>query len=119
MASFPLLTTGAVMQYPAQKSLAYSNHVVRFLDGAEQRYRECGGPLSRWIIRLDLVDEAELNALETFFLDQQGAFASFSFTDPWNSTTYANCSLQQNTLDLRIAGEGRGSATLTIRENRS
>ena len=65
MPSFPLLKTGAVTQYPAQKSFAYSNYVARFLDGAEQRYRECGGPLSRWLIRLDLVDEAELMQMTT------------------------------------------------------
>src|ERR1700690_4189051 len=119
MASFPLLKTGAVTQYPAQKSFAYSNYVARFLDGTEQRYRECGTPLSRWIIRLDLVDEAELNALDLFFLGQQGAFAGFSFIDPWDSSTHANCSLEQDTLDLQIAGEGRASTTLTIRENRT
>lgn len=119
MPSFPLLNTAAVTQYPAQKSFAYSNYVARFLDGAEQRYRECSGPLSRWMIRLDLVDEAELNALELFFLDRQGAFGSFSFTDPWDSTTHADCSLEKDNLDLQIAGEGRGSTTLTIRENRT
>jgi hypothetical protein len=119
MPSFPLLKTGAVTQYPAQKSFAYSNYVARFLDGAEQRYRECAGPLSRWTIRLDLVDEAELNALELFFLDQQGAFANFSFIDPWDSTAHANCSLEQDTLDLELSGEGRGGTTLTIRENRA
>lgn len=118
MASFPLLQTGAVTQYPAQKSFAYSNYVARFLDGAEQRYRESGGPLSRWLIRLDLVDEVELNALQLFFQGQQGAFGSFSFVDPWDSTTHANCSLEQDTLDLQLAGEGRGSSTVTIRENR-
>jgi hypothetical protein len=99
MPNFPLLKTGAVTQYPAQKSLAYSNYVARFLDGAEQRYRECSAPLSRWIIRLDLVDEAELNALDLFFLNQQGALGSFSFTDPWDSTAHANCSLEQDTLN--------------------
>ena len=119
MATFPLLKTGAVTQYPAQKSFAYSNYVARFLDGAEQRYRESSGPLSRWSIRLDLVDEAELNALELFFLDQQGAFGSFSFIDPWDSTTHANCSLDEDTLDLQLAGEGRGSTTVNIRENRT
>lgn len=118
MPTFPLLRTGAVAQYPAQKSLAYSNCVTRFLDGAEQRYRECGVPLCRWTIRLDLVDEAELNALDVFFLGQLGAFASFSFVDPWDGSTHANCSLEQDTLDLQMAGEGRGSTRLTIRENR-
>ena len=118
MATFPRLKTGAVTQYPAQKSFVYSNYVARFLDGAEQRYRESGGPLSHWLIRLDLVDEEELNALELFFLDQQGVFGSFTFVDPWDATTHVNCSLELDTLDLQLSGEGRGSSTVTIRENR-
>ena len=118
MANFPLLNSGAVAQYPAQKSVQFSNYVTWFVDGAEQRYRECSAPLSRWIIRLDLLDEAELHTLEQFFLDRQGAFGSFTFTDPWDSTTHTNCSLEDHIFDLRLSEEGRGETNLVVRENR-
>lgn len=119
MAVFPSLKTGAVMQYPAARSVQYSNHVVRFLDGAEQRYREHSAPLHQWVIRLDLLDERELSSLEQFFLDAQGAFGSFSFTDPWDQAQYPDCSINQNSLDFELAGEMRGLTTLVIEENRA
>jgi hypothetical protein len=118
MANFPMLNSGAVMQYPAQRSTQFSNYVAWFVDGAEQRYRECSAPLSRWIIRLDLLDEAELHTLEQFFLSGQGAFGSFTFTDPWDSTTLTNCSLEGDVFDLRLTEEGRGGTNLVVRENR-
>ena len=40
MNEFPKLKTGAVAQYPAQRTTRYSTHVMRFMDGSEQRYRE-------------------------------------------------------------------------------
>lgn len=118
MATFPQLKTGAVMQYPAVKSVKYSNDVLRFLDGTEQRYRDCGSPLHQWQIRLDLLDETELSALEQFFVEEQGAFGSFAFTDPWDGTEYPDCSMDQDALELSLAGEMRGATTVVVRENR-
>src|ERR1700735_258397 len=93
MATFPPLKTGAVAQYPATKSLRFQNQIVRFVDGNEQRYRDSAGPLHRWIIRLDLLDATEMSAIEEFFFNNQGSFASFAFTDPWDSTSYPDCSI--------------------------
>lgn len=119
MPNFPRLKTGAVMQYPAPREIRFATEVVRFLDGTEQRYREFRGPLRRWIIQLDLLDEAELAALDGFFVETQGGFGSFSFTDPGDGCEYANCSLDQDSLELTSTGEMRGSVTLAIRENRT
>ena len=41
----------------------------------EQRYRDGAGPLHRWRIPLNLLDEGEMAALGHFFADSQGAFA--------------------------------------------
>ncbi len=118
MAFFPTLKTGAVMQYPAKRTLRFVTGVMRFLDGAEQRYRDNPSVLHEWTIRLDLLDEGELAALEQFFIANQGAFGSFSFTDPWDGTTYPDCSLAGDTFEFQLQGEMRGNTTLTIRENR-
>jgi hypothetical protein len=93
MATFPILKTGAVIQYPATRQSRYQNQALRFLDGTEQRYRDCAGPLLRWQIPLSLLDESELAAIEQFFEDNQGAFGSFAFTDPWDGTAHPDCSL--------------------------
>jgi hypothetical protein len=119
MTSFPRLKTDAVMQYPAARRLQFASQVIRFVDGSEQRYRERGGALRSWEIRLDLLDEAELGALEEFFVANEGAFGSFAFTDPWDGTEHSDCSLEGDSFALVLSGEMRGATSVTVRENRS
>jgi len=57
-------------------------------------------------------------ALEQFLESNQGSFGSFSFTDPWDSQTYANCSFADDATNLTSAEEMRGSASVTVKENR-
>lgn len=117
-ATFPGLKTSAVAQYPARRTVRYQNQAVRFLDGTEQRYRDSAGALHEWEIRLDQLDEQELAAIEEFLSAVQGAFGSFSFTDPWDGTAYPNCSLATDELALTTTGEMNGSTRLVVMENR-
>jgi uncharacterized protein DUF2460 len=119
MASFPKLKTGAVAQYPVSKGLRFQNQIVRFLDGTDQRYRDSGEVLHEWNIRLSELDEAEMTAVEQFFVDNQGRFGSFEFTDPWDSQLYPNCSIASDVLGLIAVAETRGTASIKIVENRS
>jgi len=116
---FPTLKTGAVMQYPAKRTLLYKTDIIRFLDGTEQRFRDSPSVLHRWIIPLDLLDESELSAFDQFFISNQGRFGSFSFTDPWDGTVYPNCSLAIDTSSFTLSGEMRGGTTVTVCENRT
>ncbi len=118
MASFPTLSTGAVAQYPASRVSNFRNQVLRFVDGNEQRYRDSAGPLRRWVIRLDYLDATEMAAIEDFFLSNQGRFASFAFTDPWDNTSYPNCSIADDLLTTTLKDEGRTLTSITIVENR-
>ena len=106
------------MQYPAIKSAQYSSFVVKFLDGADQRYRHYSAPLHRWTIHLEMLDESELSALEQFFIAQEGRFATFTFIDPWTQTSFPNCSIDQDILDYQLLGEARGAMRLIVSENR-
>jgi len=117
--TFPKLKTDAVAQYPATKVLRFQNQVLRFVDGTEQRYRDCAGAMHTWEIRLDQLDEGEMATLEEFFASSQGAFASFAFTDPWDGQVYADCSLDMDGMELDAIDEMRGRTSLMIRENRS
>ena len=119
MANFPALKTGVVAQYPSDRTRHFSTQVLRFLDGTEQRFHGYRAPLRRWTIRLDLLDEAELKGLESFFLDQQGQFGSFEFVDPKDNASYPDCSLLIDDLDFSVNGERRGKTTMVVRENRS
>ncbi len=118
MTTFPLLKTSAVAQYPAQRNLAFQNQTLRFVDGREQRYRDSAGPLHRWQIRLDQLDESELTAVEEFFASNQGTFANFAFTDPWDGLVYQNCCLETDDLDVTAVAEMWGRTAVTVRENR-
>ncbi|MEI9814970.1 MAG: DUF2460 domain-containing protein [Acidobacteriota bacterium] len=118
MAAFPALKTGAVAQYPGERSHRHSTAVYEFVDGREQRFAQFGGALRRWLVRLDQLDDAELFVLEQFFDEQAGASGSFEFTDPWNGTVYSDCSLEDDEAVLMFAGQGAGQTTLVVRENR-
>jgi hypothetical protein len=116
MSAFPRLKTGAVAQYPATRARSYATDVHRFVDGSEQAYRASARRL-RWVVRLDLLDETELVELQRFAVSMQGRFGSFSFEDPWDGTVHPDCSMDQDELEMRLAGEARGATVVVIREN--
>ena len=116
--TFPTLSTGAVAQYPAERSLRFRNERVHFLDGTEQRYRDAAGAMHRWRIQFDRLDEREVTALEDFFSECQGTYESFSFIDPWDGEEYSNCSLESDGFDVVTLSEMDASGSLVIVENR-
>ena len=118
MANFPALKTGAVMQYPADRAPQFSTQAHRFVDGSEQRFPGYPGVLQQWTIKLDLLNEGELETLREFFLSQEGRAGSFSFTDPWSGTVYPNCSFGSDTLSLQLSGPQNGGTQIVVRENR-
>lgn len=117
MTSFPVLSTGAVAQYPSSRAVQASVHVLRFVDGSEQRFRSTKGAARRWVIRLSQVSDVELTAIEAFFAERQGRAGSFEFTDPWDGTVYSDCSFEHDEIETLIVGEDRGAVELAIREN--
>jgi phage-related protein len=119
MASFPALKTGAVAQYGSDRSRKFSTQVLRFMDGSEQRFPGYGTPLLQWVIRLDLLDESELENLELFFENEGGRAGTFSFTDPWDGTVYPNCSFGSDDLALEFQEIARGTTQVVVKENLS
>ena len=118
MSNFPNLKTGAVLQYPAQREVRFATKVLRFLDGTEQRFRGYQAPLRRWTVRLDLLDQGELQLLREFFRTEAGAADNFVFVDPWDGTTYGNCSLQGADIVQQLLDEMNGKTSVTVRQNR-
>ncbi len=117
MATFPKLKTNAIAQYPVVRREQYQNQTVRFVDGSEQRYRDSAVARLEWDIQLSQLDEGELAAIEEFFLARQGAFGSFTFTDPWDGSVHDNCSLAGDGVAFVTEAEMRGSTRLTVVEN--
>ena len=118
MASFPTLKTGVVAQYPSDRTRKFATQVYRFMDGAEQRFAQYPAPLKKWTIRLDMLDEAELVEVESFFVSQAGRAGSFSFTDPWSGQAFANCSFDSDEMIAEFQGPAKGVTTLVVKENR-
>jgi hypothetical protein len=118
MADFPSLSTGAITQYPSERRTGYGNTVLKFVDGSEQRWREQGSYVRRWVLRFSLLNETEAATLAQFFEAQAGRAGHFSFQDPWDGSVYPDCSFEQDTLAVDLAGEGRASAVVTVRENK-
>ncbi len=119
MSAFPVLKTGAVMQYPAGRASQFSTEVVQFLDGAEQRFRDYGQAYHRWAIKLSALDETELQSVRSFIEQLNGAAGVFSFTDPWDGTAYPSCSLEGTSFTASSDGPMQNSIAFTLRENRS
>ena len=118
MTTFPQLKTSAVAQYPARRTAAFRNQTVRFVDGREQRYRDSAGPLHKWEIVLDRLDEGEVAKIADFFAANEGEFGDFQFTDPWDGHVYPHCSLAQDELESGAMGEMWSGMSVTIVENR-
>ena len=119
MANFPTLKTGAVAQYGSDRSRRFSTQVLRFVDGSEQRFPRYGSPLMRWVVRLELLDESELETLRQFFENTGGCAGSFSFTDPWSGAVYTSCSFDREDLALTYEGVSRGKTQFLVKENRT
>jgi Conserved hypothetical protein 2217 (DUF2460) len=118
VAAFPALRTGAVAQYPFERSKRFLTAVYEFVDGSEQRFPLFGGALRQWVVRLEQLDEMELFRLEQFFVEHAGASGHFSFVDPWDGIEYPNCSFEDDDVELIFASLGDGQATIVIQENR-
>ena len=93
MATFPVLSSGAIAQYPTQLTSGQAAQVIRFLDGSDQRYLAQGKMLRSWEIRLNLLNEAEIQQIEAFFNLQQGDYSPFIFPDPFTGSNVPNCRL--------------------------
>jgi hypothetical protein len=72
MASFPLLRSGAATQFPAPQNIGLAARALLFFDGSDQRYLAQGRTFRQWQIRLDLLNESEIQELEAFFAEQSG-----------------------------------------------
>ncbi|MDZ4798336.1 MAG: DUF2460 domain-containing protein [Bryobacteraceae bacterium] len=117
MADFPLLRTGAVTQYPSTASVRQDTHVLRFVDGSEQRWPQAGTTQRSWTLNLARVTEEELAAVEEFFAAQQGRFGAFAFRDPFDGVVYENCSFDADSLRCHLFDEESAQSSLIIRTN--
>lgn len=116
MATFPVLSTGAVTQYPAPITSGEGVQVIRFLDASDQRYITQPAMLRQWQIRLDLLNDSEIQQLEGFFTSQSGDYSPFTFPDPFSGTEVANCRFGAPALISEYVGVGVSSTSFWVIE---
>lgn len=116
MADFPILSTGAITQYPLTYMSGQNAQVIRFLDGTDQRYLTQGRSLRQWQIRLDLLNETEIQQIEEFFIDVKGDYSRFNFPDPVSGSYVANCQLAAPGLVTEYLGVDDGATTFWVIE---
>lgn len=116
MARFPRLKTNAITQYPSGTGISHRTEVLRFLDGTEQRFRQFQSGKRHWVIRLDLLDEAEVEVLRKFFESQSGRFGRFIFEDPWSGEEVANCAFLTDVFEVDFRSHNGAATSLSIVE---
>ena len=116
MATFPLLNSGSVTQYPATAVLNCPGEAIYFLDGTDQRYSLMGRPLRRWLIDLHLLNESELAGFDSFFQFVSGEGLLFNFPDPFSGITVPNCRLAAPGLVSEYQATGLGATSFWVIE---
>lgn len=117
MASFPLLSTGAIAQYPLTRGTSFGVDTILFLDGTGQRSMTRGKKLRRWQVSLSQLDETELRNIEEFFETVQGNFGVFTFVDPYTGESVPHCRLSNPSVVTQYLTSGSGKATVWIEES--
>ena len=116
MGTFPILRTGVVAQYPLQVATGQGVQIIRFLDGSDQRFLNQGKQFRRWEIKLELLDEQELAAIEQFFIEQQGTYSTFTFPDPVSGQSVGGCRLGSSGLAMNYTDIDLNSISLWVLE---
>lgn len=104
------------MQYPAPLTNGQGAQVIRFMDGSDQRYLMQSKALRQWEIRLDLLNDDEVQQIESFFTSQDGDYDTFTFPDPFSGTTVANCRFGAPQLLTEYVATGVNSTSIWVIE---
>ncbi|HMJ62901.1 MAG TPA: hypothetical protein VK493_14105 [Bryobacteraceae bacterium] len=116
MATFPVLSSTAVMQYPAPLARVRAGRIVRFIDGSDQRFIALGKTLRSWQIKLTLLNEQELGQIEAFFDAQDGEYLPFDFPDPFSGAIVPNCRFSAPTFVTGYQATDVGAASFWVIE---
>lgn len=116
MLTFPLLSTGAVAQYPLPLSYTSPVEIIRFIDGTDQRFASRGGALRSWHIQLSFINEDEIHQIETFFETMGGQYSLFAFPDPYSGQIVPNCVMGESALVTDYLATDLSSASFWVVE---
>lgn len=82
MSFFPQLSTGVITQFPLRRRQQFRTIVNRLSDGSEIKSFDPNGAALGFSLNFSGLSDVEMDAIEGFFLDQEGQRGSFGFLDP-------------------------------------
>lgn len=91
--AFPQLSTGAISQYPIQKTQSLHVIVNDLEDGSSISYLDPTSGGIRWDIRLSAISLAEMQAIQALFNNCSGPWSGFVFLDPTDNLLNASANL--------------------------
>lgn len=104
---FPQLTSGAIAQYPIQKSKVFRTVKNVLGDGGMLLYSDPYGTRLSWELRYAELSGADIQALQSHFTACGGPYRAFTFIDPTenmlNYSTDLTTPAWQNISGLKIA----------------
>ena len=115
MNTLPLLSTGAVQQYPYVCAIAGTMRSFQFADGTEQRYL-LTPQRKMWSVNLRLLEDTERAAFLEFAQNALRGQAAFAYTDPQDGTVYPTCRIAITPVTDRIDGVARTGIQFLIAE---
>jgi hypothetical protein len=82
MLVYPQLTSGALSQFPAIRRRRLRTIVNAADDGSSVKLGDAGAATTEWQLSYTGLSDAELAALQQFFLSTEGSLNGFTFLDP-------------------------------------
>jgi len=82
MSFFPQLSTGVMSQFPLKRRQVYRTVVNTLSDGSEVKSLDPFGASLEFTLHFNGLSDTEMDALEAFFLYQEGRRGTFGFLDP-------------------------------------
>lgn len=82
MTHFPVLSSGAVCQFPVSKTREFRTIVNSLANGADVKLGDGAGERVRWRLRFLGLSEGEFRNIEDFYRAREGALETFLFLDP-------------------------------------
>src|ERR1035438_7018753 len=112
MAAYPQLGSGALSQFPVQKTRRARTVVNQASDGSTIKLADPAGAVTEWQLRYTDLSDAEAAALRAFFDSAEGTLNGFTFLDPagnllaWSDLLESLAGTRTGTRLARAAGNG-------------
>lgn len=118
MPSFPLLSTGARVQFPFVRKTRFQTEVSGGEFSPAYTYTNDPVGLKAWELTFTSITDAEAEIYEDFFHDMRGAWDEFEFTDPTDGVTYQHCHFEEDVFDRKRTGPDDNTLRLLIEQTR-